>query len=375
MHARLKLTAPGKTKLPAALIAAVMGLALALAGCNDSGEAAKEPEIRPVRTQIVDPRPIEDDRSAVGEIAPRYESDLAFRVSGKLVSRSVDVGAVVKKDDLLARLDDADYANKLKSAQANVDSAKAALEEARTSEERQKQLLSSGTTTRARYDDALRSLNSAEAQLESAEASYQLAADQLKYTELRAEFDGVVTGVGAEPGQVVSTGQMIVRLARPDDKDAIFSVSEATLRGKPDELPEVKVSLLSYPEVTADGVLRELSPVADPKTRTYQVKVTLKDPPAEMRFGASVTGRMVIETEPVVVLPGSALFDDQGKPAVWLFDETAGAVTLKPVTVNRYETDRVVIADGLEKGDIVVTAGVNRLREGQKVRLEEGADR
>ena len=124
-----------------------------------------------------------------------------------------------------------------------------------------------------------------------------------------------------------------------------------------------------------DGIVREISPVADPATRTYQVKVTLRNPPEQMRFGASVVGRLKTETAAVVVLPGSALFDKDGKPAVWVVDAAKGSVALKNVVVARYETDRVVIGEGLQKGDIVVTAGVNRLREGQKVRLAEGASK
>jgi RND family efflux transporter MFP subunit len=181
--------------------------------------------------------------------------------------------------------------------------------------------------------------------------------------------------VGAEAGQVVAAGQMVVRLAKPTDKDAVFAIAESAFRGRSsqDRLPEVIVGLLSNPTIEAEGVVREVSPVADPTTRTYQVKVTLKSPPEQMRFGASVVGRLKIATAPVVVLPASALFDKGGQPAVWLFDAGTGSVSLKPVTVARYETDRVVIADGLGKGAVVVTAGVNRLREGQKVRLAEGA--
>jgi RND family efflux transporter MFP subunit len=127
--------------------------------------------------------------------------------------------------------------------------------------------------------------------------------------------------------------------------------------------------MLSSPGIAADGVVREISPIADPNTRTYQVKVTLKDPPDRMLFGASVVGRLKSTTAPVVVLPAAALFDKAGKPAVWLVDAAAGSVSLRPVGIARYETDRVIISEGLAKGDIVVTAGVNRLREGQKVRL------
>ena len=279
----------------------------------------------------------------------------------------------VKKGDLLARLDDQDFQNRLRSAEADITSAEAVLTEAQAAEGRLRQLLATGATTRANYDAAVKNLRSAEARLESAKAALALAKDQLRYTELVAEFDGIVTAIGAEPGQVINVGQMVVRLAAPNDKDAVFAIAEAAFRMRPaNDKPEVIVTLLSNPGLVADGVVREISPVADPATRTYQVKVTLKNPPPEMRFGSSVVGRLKATTAPVVVLPGSALFDKGGKPAVWIFQPSTGAVMLKPVVVARYETDRVVLSEGIEKGDIVVTAGVNRLREGQKVRLATG---
>lgn len=348
-------------------LAPVVGI---LVGCGS--ETPKEPEIRPVRTVVADPKPIEDDRQAVGEVKPRQESDLGFRVAGKLVSRAVDVGVTVKKGDLLARLDEQDTQNKLKSAEADVSAADAVLTEARGSEARLRQLVETGATTRANYDAALRNLRSAEAKLESSRAALALARDQLAYTELKADFDGIITAVGAEPGQVVSTGQMVVRLALPEEKDAVFAIAESAFRDrKPNERPEIIVRLLSNPEVVADGVVREISPVADPATRTFQVKVTLKSPPLQMRFGSSVVGRLKATTSPVVVLPGAALFEKGGKPAVWVVDKQSGAVALRPITLARFESDRVVVSEGIAKGEVVVTAGVNRLREGQKVRLAE----
>lgn len=351
---------------------AVLVAALGVAGCKEA-EAPKQ-EVRPVRTVVVDPKPIEDDREAVGEIKPRRESDIGFRVSGKVVSRAVDVGVSVKEGEPLARLDDQDFQNKLRSAEADVTSAEAALVEATASEDRQSQLLEKGVTTKANYDAALKNKRAAQASLDSAKAALELAKDQLNYTELKADFDGIVTAVGAEPGQVVNSGQMVVRLAKPDQVDAVFNVAESAFRDrKAGEKPEVIVSLLSSPGIKAEGVVREVSPVADPATRTYQVKVTLEDPPVAMRFGASVLGRLKATTADVVVLPGSSLFDKEGKPAVWIYDSTTSTVHLQPVTVARYETDLVVISEGLSKGDIVVTAGVNRLREKQAVRLLEGS--
>ncbi|MEQ1611406.1 MAG: efflux RND transporter periplasmic adaptor subunit [Hyphomicrobiaceae bacterium] len=343
-----------------------------LSGCGQ--EAPKAAEIRPVRTLVVDPKSIDDDRQAVGEIKARQESDLGFRISGKVVSREVDIGVVVKKGDLLARLDEQDYQNKLRSAEADVTAAAAVLTEAQGAEGRLRQLLSTGATTHANYDAAMKNLRSGEAKLDSAKAALALAKDQLSYSELHAEFDGIVTAIGAEPGQVVNIGQMIVRLAQPDDKDAVFAIAESAFRGRPEgDRPEIIVSLLSNPNILVDGIVREISPVADQATRTYQVKVALRNPPEQMRFGSSVMGRLKATTAPVVVVPGSALFDKAGKPAVWVYQAATGSVTLKPVAVARYETDRVVISEGLAKGDVVVTAGVNRLREGQKVRLAEGA--
>ena len=346
---------------------------LILTGCKDAAEPVKN-EIRPVRTVVVEPKPIEDDREAVGEIRPRQESDIGFRISGKVISRAVDIGMPVKSGELLARLDEQEFQNKLRSAEADVSSEEAVLVEATAAEERLRQLVDKGITTRANYDAAVKNLKSAEAKLVSANASLALAKDQLNYTELKADFDGIVTSVGAEPGQVVNVGQMVVRLAKPDDVDAVFNIAESAFRDRESgERPQIVVNLLSSPTIVAEGVVREVSPVADPTTRTYQVKVTLDKPPAAMRFGASVFGRLKATTAPVVVLPGSALYDNAGKPAVWVYEQDSSSVKLKPVTVARFETDRVIISDGLVKGEVVVTAGVNRLREDQKVKLIEGA--
>ncbi len=330
--------------------------------------------MKSVRTLVVDPRPVEDDRSAVGEVRPRYESEIGFRIAGKVVARNVDVGASVKQGDLLARLDTQDYRNKLKSAESDIAAARAVLTEAEAAEGRLRHLLANGHTTKANYDVAVKNLRSAEAKLDASKTAMEMAKDQLGYAELHADFDGIITAVNAEPGQVVNVGQTIVRLARPDEKDAVFAIAEQAFEGRArGERPEVVAILLSNPAISAEGVVREISPVADPATRTFQVKVTLKNPPEQMRFGASIAGRVKSSTKEVVALPGSALFDKAGKPAVWIVDPAASAVLLKPVTIARYETDRVIVADGLAKGDVVVTAGVNRLRENQKVRLAEGA--
>jgi RND family efflux transporter MFP subunit len=352
------------------LLGIPLALLTALGGCKPENATL---DIRSVRTLVVDPKSVADDRQAVGEVKPRYESDLSFRVVGKVLSRRVDVGASVRQGDTLATLDTQDFQNRLRSAEAEVASADAVLVEARGDEARKAKLLSDGWTPRATYDTVLRNLRSAEATLTSAKANLELTHDQLRYTELKAEFDGVITAVGAEPGQNVNAGQMVVKLARPGDKDAVFNIAETafTDRNSSSEHPGVITWPLSNPELRINGIVREISPVADSTTRTYTVKVTLKDPPPKLRFGMSIAGRLKASSDPVVALPLSALFEKQGSPAVWVFDQASGNVTLRRVTVARYETDTAIIAEGLAKGDVVVTAGINTLREGQKVRVAE----
>jgi RND family efflux transporter MFP subunit len=343
---------------------------LALAGCKPEPAPLAA---RPVRITVADPKPILDGRQAVGEVKPRYESDLSFRVDGKLVARRVDIGARVKQGDTLATLDVQDYQNKLHSSEADVAAAEAALVEAQGTESRLAKLLKGGWTPQANYDTALHNLQAAEAKLTSAKASLALTRDQLNYTQLKAEFDGVIIAVGAEAGQNVSAGQMVVKLARLTDKDGVFNIAETALVGHRMEDAEVIVWPLSNPQLTIEGVVREISPVADATTRTYTVKVTLKDPPASLLLGMSIGGRWKGSSALEVALPLSALFEKDGSPAVWVLDRQSGSATLKPVTVARYEADTVLVASGLAKGEMVITAGINTLRVGEKVRLADTA--
>lgn len=348
-----------------------LGLVLALAGCK-SEEAS--PDARPVRTVVVDLKPIGEDRHAIGEVKPRYESDLSFRVAGKVLARLVDVGATVTKGETLATIDTQDYQNRLRSAEADVSSAEAALVEAQAAEARQAKLLKDGWTPRATYDSALRNLRAGEARLTAAKANLNLTQDQLRYTELKADFDGVITAVGVEAGQNVNAGQMVVKLARAEDKDGVFNIAETAFNHISDpHLLDVVVWPLSNPDLAVEGVVREISPVADPATRTYTVKVTLRNPPSQMRFGMSVGGRLKTDAGLAVALPLSALFESNGAPAVWVFDQQTANLSLRPITLARYEANTMIVASGLAKGDIVVTAGVNTLQAGQKVRLADAS--
>ncbi len=347
---------------------ALMGLPLIviLGGCRK--KEAAEPDIRPVRTVTIEPGAGVETTTLTGEIRARYESDLGFRIDGKIIERPVDVGSIVKNGDVLARLDAQPRQQDLQSATADVASAQATLTRDQAAEARQATLLKDGFATRATYDQALADLRTAQSQVESTTARLRQAEQNLSYAVLRADADGVITAVNANTGQVVSAGQAVVRLAQPGEREAEFNVSDALLRVTPRSAP-VTVVLASNPAVRVVGGVRYVSPQADATTRTYEVRISLPNAPPAMRLGATVVGSVSYDTARVVELPGSALFEQDGKPAVWIVDPQAGTVALKPISIGRYTGDRIVLNDGLQKGDVVVTAGVQKLIPGQKVRL------
>jgi RND family efflux transporter MFP subunit len=211
-------------------------------------------------------------------------------------------------------------------------------------------------------------LRTAEANVESAKAQLEAAHDQVSFTGLKADAEGVVTAVGAEPGEVVQAGQMIVRLARQGGRDAVFDIPAQVLRAAPPD-PVIKVRLADDATVTATGRAREISPQADPVTRTFQVKVGLADPPDAMRLGATVTGTLETDAVPMIAIPSSALTEFNGNPAVWIVDPKSSTVDIRNVELARFDPATVTIAEGLDTGDVVVTAGVQALRPGQKVRI------
>jgi len=344
-----------------ALLAVVL-----LAGCDKPAEP--EPEIRPVRIVTARAESLSDLPTQVGEIRPHFESDLGFKIAGKVLSRSVDLGSLVKRGDVVAILDDQDQRNQSQAAQAEMVAAQASLTQAEAEERRQDKLRRAGWASEARYEAALQARDSARAMVRAAEAKLRLAHDQRDYATLRAPEDGVISQIGVEAGQVVGPGQTVARLARLDRKDAVFSIAEALLLTAPKD-PLVEVWSLDAPDLKTTGRVTEISPSADPVTRTFTVKVALPEAPATMRFGMTVVGRIHMAERRVVSLPNSALFQQDGRPAVWLVDRTSLTVALVKVGVFRLDPDRVLIETGLDNGALVVTAGLQTLRPGQKVRL------
>jgi RND family efflux transporter MFP subunit len=342
----------------------------ALVACHKEEKAASR-AIRPVRTVTVELQEGGEKVSLTGEIQPRYQADIGFRVNGKILERPVDVGTQVKRGDLLARLDPQQYRQDFEVAKAEVAAAEAEVTRSQAQEYRQRELLKNGNTTRVQYDQALKTFKTAQAQLDSAQAKQIQASENLGYADLKADNDGVITAIGADAGQVVSAGQMVVRLAQPGEREGVFNIAEGAFKTRPKD-PTVTVHLISNPEIETAGKVRYVSPQADTTTRTFTVRVSLPDAPPQMRLGANVVGSVTVNEGKVVAIPGSALFQKDGKPAVWLVTKD-GTVQLKPITVERYQGDSVVIGNGLAQGDVVVTGGVQKLLPGQKVRVMQAS--
>ena len=354
--------------LPAATNALhALALLTLLAACEPAAEPAA-PEIRPVRVLTIEERAGGDTVSLTGTVQAQMEVNLAFRIDGRMTERLVNVGDRVTPGQLVARLDPENEENALRAARADLAAATGQLVEARNNYQRQRTLLADGWTTRVRYDDARQTLETAQSRADAAQAQQSIAESRLSYAELYADSAGAVTTVGAEPGEVVQAGRMIVQVARDDGRDAVFDVP-AQIKDTVPADPEIEVVLTMNPAVSAIGRVREVAPRADAATGTFEVRVGLADPPAAMRLGSTVTGRMQVGAAAGIEIPASALTRADGQPAVWVVDPATATVALRNIEVARHDPASVVVAGGLEPGDIVVTAGVQALRPGQKVRL------
>jgi RND family efflux transporter MFP subunit len=345
--------------------------ALLLGACEleRSAQPAAAPEpIRPVRVAEVVETVGGGQITLNGTIEAQDNTNLAFRVGGQLVERAVNVGDRVEPGQVVARLDPEPARHALAAARANVAAAMARLVETRHTVARYQPMVERGFVARQQFDRAVESRNAAEAQVQAAEAKLRSAENQFSFTELVADSAGTVTARGAEPGEVVAAGQMVIRLAREGGLDAVF-----------DFPPRVQDALSAYsrievvsstdPGVRAVGRVREVSPQADPVTRTFRVRVGLADAPAALRLGSSVTGQVPVGGESGLTIPAAALTRAEGQPAVWVVEPEQQRVSLRNIDVLAYELDRVLVQHGLAAGELVVTAGVQSLRPNQQVRL------
>jgi RND family efflux transporter MFP subunit len=347
--------------------AAVVITAVLLSGCKPEEQPSPPP--RAARVIEAQPAPLMLSAEGSGTIESRTTTTVGFLVAGRMSARNVDVGSNVTDDEVLATIDPTDFQNQLDAAKSQVDAAQAAITQTSAEEAAKRQLLKEGFTTQSEYNDALRALQTAQANLASAQANLRLAQDQLRYTTLKSPVAGAVTRTGADPGQVVQAGQMIVEIADTSALDAVFSVPAqianlAKIGGK------VSIWLQQNADIKVTGSVRQISPNADPTTGTYTVKVALENPPADMRLGSLVRGRAEQLGSDVVSIPPTALVQTGDEPQVWIVSAD-GKVHLTPVTVARYDTDAVLISKGIAEGDLVVIAGVNSLAEGEVVTIDK----
>jgi RND family efflux transporter MFP subunit len=349
-----------------ALVVAV--LAAAQAGCGRHEEAAAVPP-RAVLTAPVQIRDASVFGPFIGAIQPRYASNLGFQIGGRVVAREVSIGDRVAKGQRLARLDGTLPQFQLASAQADLANADAQLANAQATEERQQALLQTGTSTPAQVDSAEAALSTAQARLTQAKANLRAAQNQLGYTELTADYAGVVTALSAEVGQVVSAGQTIVTVARPDVREAVIDVPDALI-GSVTRDAAFQVTLLADANVAAVGRVREIEPLSDAATRTRRVRLSLDAPPSGFRLGSTISVAQTETIPPQVVVPATALFDDGGSSAIWVADPSGGIVKKVAARIIERDGDSAIIDAALSAGARVVTAGAHSLKDGQSVAID-----
>jgi RND family efflux transporter MFP subunit len=341
----------------------------ALAACSRSEE--KPPEIiRPVLSMVIQPKTVETFGFA-GSVEPQYSADLAFRLLGRVVSRDVKVGDLVTKGTTIAALDPTALELAVQASKADLSNAQAQFTNAAASEDRQRQLLASANTSQATFDAAKQARQAAEAGVERANAALAKSQEQLGYARLFSDFDGVVTATGAEVGQTVSAGQTVVTVARTDPREAVVDIPDQLIGDLTVGMP-FEIVLQSVPTIKTDARLREIAPQSEGTTRTRRVKLTLVDPPTAFRLGSTITATRMTKVNPTIELPMSALLEKDGSQKVWIVDPQSSSVSTREIKVASKGGGSFTVAEGLEAGMRVVTAGVHSLAEGQKVKVPEG---
>lgn len=359
------------TFTPSVFATALLGLLLA--SCDEQHQT-HEPYITHVRVETAQLAADVERASGTGEIKARIESELSFKLSGRVVSREVNVGDHVKAGTLLATLDSTEQLADLESAKAAVASQEATLRMASSVLARRKALTQTGALSQQDLDSATQQFQSAQNDLEAAKARLATANDALKQTELRADADGTITMRGVEVGQVVQPSTSVFTLAHDGARDAVFNVQEAVLSGDQPPL-SLEVSLLSDQSIRAKASVREISPAIDRSLGTVRVKLAIENPPSVMTLGSPIIAHVDMQRQERINIPWQALASKAGQPAVWTVDPDKKTTQLKPVQIQRYDTSKVVLAGGLKSGDLVVVEGTQFLRDQQKVSYDAGAAR
>jgi RND family efflux transporter MFP subunit len=350
-------------------LAALGLLAIPLAACTEgrSAEPVAE-ERRAVVVETVRFNPREPERSFVGQIRPRVESDLGFRVAGKVAERLVQPGERVRNGQVLMRLDAVDLRLSREQAEAELRAARVNLDQTVAQERRQQELRRQGWATDAAIEQRVAATAEARGRMDRASRALDLARNQLAYAELTADGDGVVTATLAEPGQVVAAGAPVVRLARAGEREAVVAIPEMLLERV--RQGTATVSLWSDPGTRYPARLRELAASADPATRTFQARFSVEGPDDALAIGLTATVTVAEPAgEAVARLPVSAIFSQGNGANVFVVDTDSGSLTMVPVTVAGYVGRDVLISGGVREGSQVVSLGVQKLDTAQRVRV------
>lgn len=340
-----------------------------LAACQKEEPAASEP--RPVLSIVAKAAPAAP-LTFPGTVEARVETEFGFRILGRIVARNVQTGDLVKKGDVLAAIDPLALELAVRSAQSDLANSQAQLSNALGNEARQKALYERQSGTKATFESAEADRKTADAGVAKAQANLDKANEQLGYSRLLAEFDGVVTATSAEVGQVVAAGQSVVTVADPKARDAVIDVPEA-LADQARQGSVFDASLQLAPSIHARAIVREIAPEADEATRTRRTKLTLVDPPEALRLGSVITATAAGKDGTTIRIPASAIKTEGSKTSVWIIDPTTKTVSSRPVALDLYPVPggSVAVTDGIKPGDRVVVAGVNKLEAGQTIRLDQ----
>jgi RND family efflux transporter MFP subunit len=299
---------------------------------------------------------------------------LSFRVIGRVITRDVDVGDLVRKGQRVAALDPTALELAVRSQRAALSNAQAQLTNASATEDRQQTLRDRAVSSPATFEAAEQTRIAAQAEVVRAQSSLTKAQEQLGYAQLESDFDGVVTAVSAEVGQVVSAGETVVTVAQPDVREAMVDIPES-VNGAVKPGTEFDVALQLDERIRVTGTVREVAPEADSVTRSRRGRITLENPPDTFRLGTTVTAaiREGTDSPSLVRLPLSALLERDGQSMVFVIDEATSIIAERPVTIASKDENSITLSSGLGPGTRVVTAGVNSLSAGQKVKIQNGA--
>lgn len=351
----------------------VLAMPITLAACQDSASSTERPAplVRIQTVAIVDYAP---DIIINGEVSAQNEVPLSFQSSGQLVQILADAGDHVEAGAELARLEPKTQQANVTAAQAGVVAAQANVNQADINFARQKALFDQGLVTRSVFEQAQTTVQTAAASLEVAQSQLATAQEALDQTVLKASDDGIITARKLSAGEIAQAGQTVFTLAVDGPRDAVFNVQESVFLARPPDAQGV-VQSVDNPDVTAQGIIRNISPALDPNNGTVQVTASLIDPSGNLPLGSAVIATTKAKPSPAVILPWSALWSEDGKPSVWTVNATDNTVSLIPVDIKAYVTGSVIISSGLEPGDQVVVEGAKFLYPGQVVSIEPGTSK